>query len=54
MLLNDFSERAEEFIRLAQLTRSPHDRELFVELARACYGVDETRPSEVKDPTRKH
>jgi hypothetical protein len=44
MLLHDFSDRAEEFLRLAQRTRSPHDRTLFTELARACYGVEEEAP----------
>ena len=40
-MLQDFSDRAEEFIRLAQRSRSIRDRDLFIELARACYGVEE-------------
>jgi hypothetical protein len=53
MLLYDFSDRAEEYMRLAQLTHSPHDRELFVELARAWYGVEEpaTAPAEKSQQT---
>jgi hypothetical protein len=35
MLLQEFSERAAECIRLAERARSEHDRDLFVELARA-------------------
>jgi hypothetical protein len=39
MLVRDFSDRAEECVRLAQHTKSPHDRELFIEMARAWYGL---------------
>jgi hypothetical protein len=40
MLLHDFSDRAEECIRLAQQTNSPQDRALFIEMARAWYGIN--------------
>jgi hypothetical protein len=39
MLLNDFADRAEECLRLAQRMTSPHDRDLLVEIARAWYGI---------------
>ena len=54
MLLQDFSERAEEYIRLAQRTASPHDRELFTELARAWYGVEDKQPSPADQPQQMH
>lgn len=54
MLLHDFSERAEEYIRLAQLAQSPHDRELFVELARAWYGVEEPASGPAEKPQQTH
>jgi hypothetical protein len=38
MLLRDFSERAAECIRMAERERSDHDRDLFIELARAWCG----------------
>ena len=50
MLLQEFSERAAECIRLAERARSEHDRDLFIGLARAWCGVTaetpkgETRP----------
>ncbi|MEA2903631.1 MAG: hypothetical protein QOI12_1018 [Alphaproteobacteria bacterium] len=40
-LLHDFSDRAEECIRLAQCAHSKHDRDLFTGLARAWYGLDD-------------
>jgi hypothetical protein len=39
MLLHDFADRAEECLRLAQRTTSPHDRALLLEIARAWYGM---------------
>ena len=39
MLLQEFSERAAECIRLAERARSEHDRDLFIELARAWCGA---------------
>src|ERR1700754_4608932 len=33
MLLQDFSDRAEEFIRLSQRARSSHDRDFLIEMA---------------------
>jgi hypothetical protein len=51
MLLTEFSARAEEFLRLAQQTNSQHDRDLFIELARACYGLeDKEKTSSVMRP----
>jgi hypothetical protein len=44
MLVHDFSDRAEECVRLAQQTTSPHDRELFIEMARAWYGLADGVP----------
>ncbi len=46
MLIQDFSERAAEYLRLAQQARSEHDRELFIELARAWCGVTEEKPDD--------
>jgi hypothetical protein len=39
MLLHDFSDRAEEYIRLAQRAKSVHDKDFFTEMARAWYGI---------------
>lgn len=39
MLLHDFADRAEECMRLAERTNSPHDRDLLLEIARAWYGI---------------
>jgi hypothetical protein len=39
MLLNDFADRAEECLKLAQRTTSPDDRDLLLEIARAWYGM---------------
>jgi hypothetical protein len=44
MLLQEFSERAAECIRLAERARSEHDRDLFIELARAWCGVTVETP----------
>ena len=44
MLLQEFSERAAECIRLAERARSQHDRDLFIELARAWCGVTAEAP----------
>lgn len=44
MLIKSFSERAAEYLRLAQRARSEHDRKLFIEMACAWCGVNkETR-----------
>jgi len=43
MLLHDFSDRAEECLKLAQRANSANDRELFLEMARAWYGLEEDR-----------
>jgi len=50
MLLHDFADRAEECLRLAEVSPSSHDRELFVELARAWYGIDDEIPQMVTAP----
>ena len=39
MLLDYFSDRAQECVRLAKKTTSDHDRDLFLTLARAFYGI---------------
>jgi len=44
-MIYDFSDRAEECLKLAQCATSLHDRELFMDLARAWYGMaDEDEP----------
>jgi hypothetical protein len=44
MLIREFSERAAECIRMAERSRSDHDRDLFITLARAWCGVTEETP----------
>jgi len=44
MLFHDFSDRAEECIRFAQRAKSTHDRDLFMAIARAWYGLDHEAP----------
>ncbi len=39
MLLQEFSERATECIRMAERSKSDHDRDLLTELARAWCGL---------------
>jgi hypothetical protein len=48
MLLREFSERAAECIRMAEQARSEHDRDLFIELARAWCGVKEGAKNELR------
>jgi hypothetical protein len=50
MLLLEFSERAAECIRMAEQARSDHDRDLFIELARAWCGVGEETPKAESSP----
>jgi hypothetical protein len=50
MLLQEFSERAAECIRLAERARSEHDRDLFIELARAWCGVTTETPKVETQP----
>jgi hypothetical protein len=50
MLLQEFSERAAEYIRLAEQARSEHDRDLFIELARAWCGVTAEEPKGENQP----
>jgi hypothetical protein len=50
MLLREFSERAAECIRMAEQARSDHDRDLFIELARAWCGVNEETPKTESRP----
>jgi hypothetical protein len=55
MLLQDFSARAEEYLRLAERAGSTQDREFFLEMARAWYGMKEEGAevgSRQKPPTR--
>jgi hypothetical protein len=41
LLLQEFSERAAECIRMAERSKSEHDRDLLIELARAWCGLTE-------------
>jgi hypothetical protein len=50
MLIQDFSERAAECLRSARRASSEHDRELFMEMARAWCGVIEERPQDHPGP----
>jgi hypothetical protein len=50
MLLQKFSERAAECISLAQRATSEHDRDFFIELARAWCGVTEKAPKDEVRP----
>ena len=52
MLIREFSERAAECIRMAELSRSEHDRDLFIELARAWCGVTEETPKAESRPPK--
>jgi hypothetical protein len=46
MLIQEFSERAAECITYAQRAKSDHDRQFFIEMARAWCGVTEQKPEE--------
>ncbi|HWF96067.1 MAG TPA: hypothetical protein VG291_14005 [Xanthobacteraceae bacterium] len=50
MFLQEFSERAAECIRVAERAKSEHDRDLFIELARAWCGVNEEAPKTETQP----
>jgi hypothetical protein len=50
MLVQNFSERAAECILLAERARSEHDRDLFIELARAWCGVTAQTPKAETQP----
>ena len=52
MLLQEFSERAAECIRLAERARSEYARDLFIELARAWCGVTAQTPKAETPPRR--
>jgi hypothetical protein len=56
MLLHDFSDRAEEYVRLAQRAKTPHDKDLFTEMARAWFGIkdDAREPSTLQDAPVRH
>jgi hypothetical protein len=55
MLLRDFfAERAEEYVRLAQQTPSSHDRQIFIAMARAWYGLTEKEPQVHSAASRPH
>jgi hypothetical protein len=41
MLIEIFANRGEECLKLAQLAGSRRDRDFFVEMARAWYGLDD-------------
>jgi len=50
----DFSKRAEEYLRLAQQAATDQDRELFINLARAWYGLIDDEPQVSVPPGRPH
>lgn len=52
MPLEYFSDRAEECLRLAQRTTSPHDRGFLLEMARAWYGIAQDE-AEAADPVKR-
>jgi hypothetical protein len=52
MLIQSFSQRAAEYIRLAQRARSDHDRDLCIAMARAWCGVKEDERED--KPPRLH
>ena len=54
MLLHDFSERAQEYIRLAEHARSRHDRDLFIGMALAWYGLAEDPPEQPAASRQPH
>jgi hypothetical protein len=54
VLIQDFSERAAECVRLAERARSEHDRELFIAMARAWCGINEDGHSNDARPARPH
>jgi hypothetical protein len=41
MLIENFTDRAQEFVRLAERANSDRDRDLFFKMARAWYGLSE-------------
>jgi hypothetical protein len=49
MLVQNFSSRAEECLKLAERAHTPHDRELFLEMARAWYGLSEDKPDKAAE-----
>ncbi len=54
-LIYDFSNRAEECMRLAERAHTSHDKQFFVDLARAWYGVAEADvPQAAPQPSRPH
>lgn len=54
MVIQDFSERAAECVKLAERARSEHDRELFTEMARAWCGLYEKRSEDSKATRKPH
>jgi hypothetical protein len=54
MLVREFSERAAECIRMAEQARSDHDRDLFIELARAWCGVNGEEMSKAEHRPPQH
>jgi hypothetical protein len=54
MLIQEFSERAAECFKYAQQAKSDHDRQFFIEMARAWCGVThEKSEDEAADPISK-
>ena len=54
MLIHDFSTRAEECLKLSNRAGSSHDRELFLEMARAWYGMRDDAPVARPAAATKH
>ena len=52
MLIQDFGERAVECVKLAERAHSEHDRELFIEMARAWCGLYQEK-SQGSEPIRE-
>ncbi len=52
MLIQSFSQRAAEYIKLAQRARKAHDRDLFIAMARAWCGVKEKGDEDKVHPPR--
>lgn len=51
MLFHNFSDRAQECLRLAERAHSDNDRQFFLELARAWYGLKDEESKRRAAPT---
>jgi hypothetical protein len=54
MRIHDFSNRAEECLRLSQRVTSMKDRQLFLNMARAWYGLEEDDANKVTPQPTAH